>query len=137
MQALINIDVDDLERGVRFYTEALGLHLVRRLFDGSVVEMLADQTRIYLLEKQSGTSPAPHAAGVREYRRHWTPVHLDFAVEDLDAAVRRAVDAGAQVEGELQIFHWGRLAAMSDPFGHGFCLLQFSGRGYDEPSNHA
>jgi hypothetical protein len=24
------------------------------------------------------------------------------------------------------------MANMGDPFGHGFCLLQFQGRGYDE-----
>jgi hypothetical protein len=24
------------------------------------------------------------------------------------------------------------MARMADPFGHGFCLLQFKGRGYDE-----
>ena len=27
---------------------------------------------------------------------------------------------------------WGRIAHMADPFGHGFCLIQFVGRGYDE-----
>jgi len=27
---LVNIDVDDLQRGVAFYTEALGLHVGRR-----------------------------------------------------------------------------------------------------------
>jgi predicted enzyme related to lactoylglutathione lyase len=137
MQVLVNIDVDDLERGVRFYTEAVGLHLVRRLFDGSVAEMRADEIRVYLLEKQPGTEPSPHVTGVREYRRHWTPVHLDFAVADMDAALRRAVTAGARLEGEVQSFPWGRLAAMSDPFGHGFCLLQFNGSDYDEPSDHA
>ena len=26
---------------------------------------------------------------------------------------------------------WGRIAILADPFGHGLCLLQFSGRGYD------
>jgi hypothetical protein len=26
---------------------------------------------------------------------------------------------------------WGRIALLSDPFGHGFCLLQFEGAGYD------
>ncbi len=132
MQVLVNIDVDDLERGVSFYTQALGLQLVRHLFDGSVAELRADQTRIYLLEKPPGTSPSPHVNGVREYRRHWTPVHLDLSVEDLDAALRRAVAAGARPEGAVQSFPWGRLAAMSDPFGHGFCLLQFSGSGYDQ-----
>ena len=28
--------------------------------------------------------------------------------------------------------NWGKLALMADPFGHGFCLVQFLNRGYDE-----
>jgi predicted enzyme related to lactoylglutathione lyase len=59
-------------------------------------------------------------------------VHLDFVVEDIAAATERAVRAGATLEGEIQTFDWGRLANLSDPFGHGFCLLQFVGKGYDE-----
>jgi len=27
---------------------------------------------------------------------------------------------------------WGRIVQLADPFGHGWCLLQFLGRGYDE-----
>jgi predicted enzyme related to lactoylglutathione lyase len=27
---------------------------------------------------------------------------------------------------------WGRIAVLSDPFGNGFCLIQFLNRGYDE-----
>jgi hypothetical protein len=27
---------------------------------------------------------------------------------------------------------WGRIAHMADPFGHGLCLIQFLGCGYDE-----
>ena len=75
--------------------------------------------------------PAPGAASVRDYRRHWTPVHLDFVVDDVSAAVARAVAAGAKLEGGIQSFGWGRQATLGDPFGHGFCLLQFSGEGYD------
>jgi len=71
MQLLVNVDVDDIERGIDFYHAAFGLHLGRRLFGGSVAGML-----------------------------------------------------GAA-------FAWGQLAMLSDPFGHGFCLLQFTGRGYD------
>ena len=130
-QILVNIDVDDLDRGVRFYAEALGLCLVRRLFDGSVAEMLGAQVHVYLLEKRPGTSPSPNVLGLRDYGRHWTPVHLDFAVKDMDAAVAKALAAGARLEGDVQSLSWGRLAAMSDPFGHGFCLLQFSGNGYE------
>ncbi|EAU69984.1 glyoxalase/bleomycin resistance protein/dioxygenase [Stigmatella aurantiaca DW4/3-1] len=68
----------------------------------------------------------------RSYRRHWTPVHLDFVVTDLDAAVQRARSAGATVEKEIEETKWGRIALLADPFGHGLCLLEFRGRGYDE-----
>jgi predicted enzyme related to lactoylglutathione lyase len=45
--------------------------------------------------------------------------------------VQRALVAGAKLEGEIQTFKWGRIAMMSDPFGHGFCILQFIDGGYD------
>ncbi len=40
VQLLVNVDVDDIERAIEFYRAAIGLHLGRRLFDGSVAEML-------------------------------------------------------------------------------------------------
>ena len=43
----------------------------------------------------------------------------------------RALLAGAKLEGDVQTFPWGRIAKMSDPFGHGFCILEFIGAGYD------
>jgi len=46
--------------------------------------------------------------------------------------VQRAKAAGAQLEGEIQTHKWGHIANMADPFGHGFCLIEFQGRGYDE-----
>jgi predicted enzyme related to lactoylglutathione lyase len=132
MQLVVNIDVDDLEQAIRFYTAALGLRLGRRLFEGSVAEMLGASSTIHLLEKAPGTRATPDASRARDYIRHWTPVHLDFEVEDITTAVDRAVGAGAMLEGEIQSFAWGHLATMSDPFGHGFCLVQFVGSGYDE-----
>ena len=86
---------------------------------------------ICLLAKPAGTPPWREASSARDYHRHWTPVHLDFEVVDIDAAVERAVAAGARLENEPQSFNWGRLAMLSDPFGHGFCLSQFTARGYD------
>jgi predicted enzyme related to lactoylglutathione lyase len=128
---LVNIDVDDLENGIRFYVQGLGLTLGRHL-GAKACELLGGSSPIYLLEKASGTSPYAEARSSRDYRRHWTPVHLDFAVDDLDGAVARALSAGATLEGQIDERSWGRLARMADPFGHGFCLLQFRGRGYDE-----
>jgi catechol 2,3-dioxygenase-like lactoylglutathione lyase family enzyme len=128
---LINIDVDDLERGIAFYRDALGLKLNRRLF-GNVAEMVGAACPIYLLEKPAGSRAAQQSAQQRDYARHWTPLHLDFAVPDIDAAIATALGAGARLECEIQQHKWGKLATLSDPFGHGFCFIQFLGRGYDE-----
>jgi predicted enzyme related to lactoylglutathione lyase len=131
MQVLVNVDVDDIERAIEFYRAAFGFRLGRRLCDGSVAEMLGASSMIYLLAKPAGSLAWRDASSVRDYHRHWTPVHLDFEVEDIGRAVERAVAAGARLEDEPRSFTWGQLATLSDPFGHGFCLLQFSRRGYD------
>jgi predicted enzyme related to lactoylglutathione lyase len=132
MEFLVNIDVGDLDEAIRFYERAVGLHLGRRLFEGTVAEMLGAASPIYLMMKQSGSAPSAFTSQIRDYQRHWTPVHLDFVVADLDAAVARARNAGAKLEGPLQTFTWGRQACISDPFGNGLCLVQWLGRGYDE-----
>ena len=77
-------------------------------------------------------TPSRGAPSTRDYRRHWTPVHLDFVVTGLDAAVEIAQRLGATLEQGIKEAAWGRLALMADPFGHGFCLLEFKGRSYDE-----
>lgn len=127
---LVNIDVDDLPRAEAFYLAAFGLTVGRR-FGADAVEILGAGVPLYLLAKPAGSRAAASVAQARDYRRHWTPVHLDLVVEDLDAALARALAAGAVLEGEPRRHGWGRIAALADPFGHGFCLLQFLGRGYD------
>ncbi|MBO9661513.1 VOC family protein [Dokdonella sp.] len=128
---LANIDVDDLDRAEAFYVDALGLRVGRR-FGGEVVELLGASSPLYLLRKDADSMAGDATSQRRDYRRHWTPVHLDFVVADLDAALQRALDAGAMLEGSPRTANWGRVATLADPFGHGFCLLQFLGRGYDE-----
>ena len=113
----VNIDVPDLEAAIEFYRLALGLHLGRRLFEGSVAEMLGASSKIYLLMKPAGDSVSSVARLPRDYDRHWTPVHLDFIVDDVSAAVERAVACGAKLESNIQSFAWGRLAVLSDPLG--------------------
>ena len=133
MAALINIDVDNLERAVAFYTAGLGLTPDRKL-GLDIVELLGAGVPIYLLRKAAGSVAASTINDRRHYGRHWTPVHLDFVVTELDAAVEAALAAGATQEGPAVTHVWGRIAHLSDPFGHGLCLVQFLGRGYDEIS---
>ncbi|NML17820.1 VOC family protein [Azohydromonas caseinilytica] len=130
MQILVNIDVDDLQRAAAFYGAAFGLTRGRRL-GPDVVELLGGSSPLYLLRKSAGTVPAPRTAQRRDYRRHWTPVHLDFVVADIQAAVQQALAAGATLEQPVTGFAWGHLATFADPFGHGFCLVQFTESGYD------
>jgi predicted enzyme related to lactoylglutathione lyase len=127
----INIDVDDLDDAVAFYTRAFGFTLGRR--DGEWAELLGGPCPVDLLAKPPGTVALPRGTrGLRDYERHWTPVHLDVLVEDVEAAVARAVGAGAKLERDVATHGWGRIAILADPFGHGFCLIQLRGRGYDE-----
>ncbi len=127
---LLNIDVPDMEAGIAFYTAALGLEVGRR-FDSDFVELVGRDVPLYLLRKDAGTPIGPAGGDTRRYERHWSPVHADFVVEDLDGAIARAVGAGAVPEGETCDAPYGRLAMFADPFGHGFCLIEFNEAGYD------
>jgi predicted enzyme related to lactoylglutathione lyase len=132
---LVNIDVDDLDRAVAFYTRLLGVKVGRR-FGEFGIELIGGSAPIYLLVKVAGTPASPTSADRRRYDRHWTPVHLDFAVPDLEQAVAAALAAGATQDGATAIQRWGKIAHLADPFGHGFCLIEFTGRGYDEVATH-
>jgi len=127
---LVNIDVNDLAEAVAFYTAAFPLTPSRR-FGQTAVELTGAEVPIYLLLKAPATPPFPEAATTRDYGRHWTPVHFDFVVEQLENAVERATGAGARTESAIERHPWGRMALMSDPFGHGFCLLELGPGGYD------
>ena len=129
MRLLLNLDVSDLAAAEAFYVAAFGLRPARRLGDG-VLELDGAQVPIYLLSKPPGSVGAN--GSVRDYARHWTPLHVDVVVDDLDAALARALAAGAIQEGSIREAAWGRIVQVADPFGHGWCLLQFLGRGYDE-----
>lgn len=131
MDILVNIDVDDLAKAVSFYERAADLRVGRR-FGPHGVEMLGASSPIYLLAKAEGSKASIASEDRRRYARHWTPVHLDFVVNDIEAAVSRAKEAGATLEGEIETRRWGRIAHMADPFGHGLCFVMFLNGGYDE-----
>ena len=127
----ISIDVPDLATGVRFYTSAFGFSKSAEPVPGVAV-LRAGQTDICLLEKRAGSRASTRTDQTRHYDRHWTPVHLDFAVPNLEQAVGVALAAGATQDAAPATHRWGKIAHMADPLGHGFCLIEFTGRGYDE-----
>lgn len=129
MRAIVNIDVPDLAEAIGFYGAALGLQL-GRLLDEDVAEMTGASCAIYLLQRPPGSTPVHALPLARDYTRHWTPVHLDFVVDDLDDAVRRAVTAGAIQESGSVEWEGSRCINFSDPFGHGFCLIAFANGTY-------
>ncbi|HEY2683961.1 MAG TPA: VOC family protein [Steroidobacteraceae bacterium] len=119
----VSIDVPDIEEGVRFYSEAFGFTRFASPVPG-VVLLHAENVNLNLLEKKPGSRLSRASEETRRYERHWTPVHLDIHVTDLKAALAKALKAGAKQEQLFENAEHGSAAFCSDPFGHGFCLLE-------------
>lgn len=114
------IEVRDAEQGARFYCDAVGLTVARRL-SPKWIELGGAAIPVFVL----GDRPEP-----REYTRHWTPVHLDFIVADLTVAVERARAAGAAIEKQVEHEPFA-MANCADPWGNGFDLIEMRNGGYD------
>ena len=120
----VSIDVPNLARGMKFYSEAFGFMKVAEPVPGVLV-MRAGASEICLLEKAAGSRPAPGTNDARRYERHWTPVHMDLHVDDFADTLARALAAGATQEQHYPAgAGHGAVAFCSDPFGHGFCLIE-------------
>lgn len=134
MRNLINIDVPELAPAIEFYTSALELRL-SRILDDDVAELTGASSMFYLLANAAGTQAARSTGETRRYSRHWTPVHIDFVVDDIAKAAAQAIDAGAKQESECVEWRGSNCISFSDPFGHGFCLIQFEEETYsDDPA---
>jgi catechol 2,3-dioxygenase-like lactoylglutathione lyase family enzyme len=68
MDLLVNVDVNDLEKAVRFYSAAFELRVGRR-FGAFGVEMLGSSAPIYLLVKEAGTPASDTTSQVRNYEK--------------------------------------------------------------------
>jgi predicted enzyme related to lactoylglutathione lyase len=128
---LINIDVPELAPAIAFYTAALGLTHARTL-DDDVAELTGAAATLYLLRKAAGSPAVESPPIAREFTRHWTPVHFDLVVDDVDAAAARAIAAGARRETGHVDWNGSRCVSLADPFGHGFCFIQFERGTYDD-----
>jgi hypothetical protein len=77
MDILINIDVPDLPQAIRFYELAAGLRLCRKLFDGTVAEMVGTSAMIrprlpgpLTPQKRSAGHPGYNCLNRSAERRH-------------------------------------------------------------------
>ena len=119
MRLEICIDVDDVDRAVEFYGRGLGLTVIEH--HPNWAEAKLGELRFWIMKAASGVE----GAITREYRRHWTPVHLDFVVDDIDKAVECAVAAGGHLDREIMRNpERADLANLSDPAGNGVDLVQ-------------
>jgi predicted enzyme related to lactoylglutathione lyase len=130
------IEVADATRGIEFYGQGLGLTVKRRL-SPRWIELAGANLPIFLLAHRPPVADLGSRKVPRSYERHWTPVHLDFIVDDLDAAVSRLTELGGALDRDIKTREYGRIANMADPFGNGFDLIEFSGSGYDAVSRGA
>jgi PhnB protein len=113
--------VEDAARAIEFYTRAFGAkEAVRMDAPGGKIghaELEIGDSRIMLSDPfpQASTKPPKELGG--------TSFSVMMYVEDVDAAFKRAVDAGATVSMELADMFWGdRFGTVTDPFGHSWSL---------------
>ncbi len=116
----IILRVDDLEVSELFYRDALGIDLQRSQHDdgdpwiGGVhaAHSWSDGAFMHFALYPAGDA------------RPSTNTQIAFAVESLDVAHRRAVDAGAPVIHDQRDEPWGRSARYQDPDGNVVELTQ-------------
>jgi PhnB protein len=109
--------VDDAARAIEFYKEAFGAkeRMVMPGPDGKIAHAeLQFGDSIVML-----SDPFPQAETKSPKELGGSTVGLFMYVEDVDAVVQRAVDAGATVTMPVEDMFWGdRFGQVTDPFGH-------------------
>jgi predicted enzyme related to lactoylglutathione lyase len=118
----IILEVSDLERSAAFYRDAIGLDLHvgadneagddRWISGDHVAVSWSDGAYLHFALYQAKT-PQPS-----------TMTQVGFMTDDLDAAHKRAVAAGAEVVHEPRPEPWGRTARYRDPDGNILSLTQ-------------
>lgn len=119
----LHLVVDDIPAAVDFYERAFGASLTRQLHlpDGSVAtaDLLLEGVPVAVaapMPERSLVTPRSTGTSVAAYR---------FSVPDADAAMERAVSAGATVYSPVQDAFWGvRTGEVLDPSGHRWAFDQ-------------
>jgi len=118
-----NIVIRDAARAIDFYKKAFGAEETMRmpgpggkvmhaeLKIGDSIVMLADE-----MPEMGSKSPKAYGG---------SPVNFYVYLGNVDAAWKRAVDAGAKVVMPLADMFWGdRTGRLEDPFGHSWSLAE-------------
>ena len=118
----LSIDVPDLDAGLRFYGRVFGFVETARPFPSMAI-LDAKNLTVCMHAKPAGTPSSEASTDPRRYDRHWTPVHMDLHVRDLDAVIARVRAEGGAVERVFRDVGPRPAAFCSDPFGNGFCVI--------------
>jgi PhnB protein len=118
-----SIVVQEGAKGLEFYRKAFGAEEKMRMPgpDGGIMHAefrIGDSVIMLSDEMPDMGAKSPKAYG-------GTPVKFYVYVENVDAAWKRAIDAGAKQVVPVQDMFWGdRLGCVEDPFGHAWNLAQ-------------
>jgi predicted enzyme related to lactoylglutathione lyase len=100
----IRIPVDNLEKGLEFYSEKLGHELIWKTETAAGLALADDKSEIVLYTEPKG-------------------LEIDFKVKDVEEELKKFVEAGGKVVTgpfEIQI---GNCAVVEDPWGNQYILL--------------
>lgn len=116
---VVYLSMKDADKAIEFYKKAFNAREIGRLTvpGGKVghAELDIEGSRIMIAEEMPDWgNKGPLSLG-------GSPVSLCLYVEDVDKVFQRALDAGAKVEGDMQVkdqFYGDRSGNLIDPFGH-------------------
>jgi PhnB protein len=113
--------VDDAAEAIEYYKKAFGAEETERMEapGGKIghAELKIGDSHVMLSDPfpQGSTTPPKELGG--------TSASIFMYVEDVDAVVQKAVDAGATVTMEVEDQFWGdRFGSITDPFGHNWSI---------------
>ena len=117
--SFIKLPVTDLEAQGVFYAQAFGFAEEGRFsndeMDEIVMRQSADDTMLCLMRLKNPPAPADHTIGV-----------LGFTCDDIDGALTRAMDAGAELKQSVFAVQGIKIALVFDPEGNEIEFVQFS-----------
>lgn len=114
-----SITFSDAPKAIEFYKKAFGASERMRMPgpDGKIMhaEIQIGTSRVMLQDEVMGHRSATSMGG--------SPVDFYVYIDDCDAAIKKAIAAGAKEMYPIQDMFWGdRMGSVEDPFGHRWTL---------------